>query len=517
MRLMRRRLQAENGFTMALVMGVLIFATTLGLAAYSAAKGGIGLSGHDRDRKQAYAAAEAGVNFYLSRLNADDNYWSKCWSTPSNGVDDVVRPPWDGEGDDPRVAHARTLPGSTAKYVIEALPTTSVGPDETCDGSKMVDEQGDFRIRSTGFYGTAKRSIVAHFSRTGFLDFIYFTDYETTDPLAYPAGDARADACADAYRWKRSNCEEIRFAPGDVVNGPLHSNDSLLICGTATFGRPGKNDKVETSVANPPKGWVPDSCAGNPTFNTSSGLLQREGVQPVDMPPTNKELKTSADLVLTGTTALVLKGSVIDVITGSPQRTTTIPWPDNGLLYVDTAGVCTGEVPSAQTYRESKDCANVYVTGSYSKDLTIASAKDIVVAGSVTRAGGSDAMLGLIADQFVRVYHPVNRSGCSQAGGNIAPVQHDVTIDAAILSLQHGFTVDNFNCGTGLGNLNVTGAIAQKYRGAVGTSGGSGGRTGYTKNYVYDDRMRYRNPPLFLNPVKSAWKVLRANEQRPAR
>ena len=60
--------------------------------------------------------------------------------------------------------------------------------------------------------------------------------------------------------------------------------------------------------------------------------------------------------------------------------------------------------------------------------------------------------------------------------------------------------------------LNVTGAIAQKFRGAVGTTS----PTGYTKNYVYDDRLRYRSPPFFLDPVQAAWKVNRSNEQVPA-
>jgi hypothetical protein len=88
----------------------------------------------------------------------------------------------------------------------------------------------------------------------------------------------------------------------------------------------------------------------------------------------------------------------------------------------------------------------------------------------------------------------------------------NVTIEAAILALAHSFVVDNFRCGARLGTLNVTGAIAQRFRGAVATTGG----TGYTKNYVYDDRLKYRSPPYFLDPVQAAWKVNRSNEQVPA-
>jgi hypothetical protein len=58
----------------------------------------------------------------------------------------------------------------------------------------------------------------------------------------------------------------------------------------------------------------------------------------------------------------------------------------------------------------------------------------------------------------------------------------------------------------------LTGAIAQKFRGAVSLSGS----TGYVKNYVYDQRMKYRSPPLFLDPINAAWQIQRMNEQTPA-
>jgi hypothetical protein len=71
---------------------------------------------------------------------------------------------------------------------------------------------------------------------------------------------------------------------------------------------------------------------------------------------------------------------------------------------------------------------------------------------------------------------------------------------------------DNWHCGANLGTLTVRGAIAQKFRGAVGR-----GSSGYTKNYSYDTRLRYRSPPKFLDPVQAAWRVQTYNEQVPAR
>ena len=37
----------------------------------------------------------------------------------------------------------------------------------------------------------------------------------------------------------------------------------------------------------------------------------------------------------------------------------------------------------------------------------------------------------------------------------------------------------------------------------MGTSGGSG----YIKNYNYDDRLRYLEPPSFIEPQQSDWVI----------
>ena len=114
----------------------------------------------------------------------------------------------------------------------------------------------------------------------------------------------------------------------------------------------------------------------------------------------------------------------------------------------------------------------------------------------------------------MRVWHPVTSTGTCYA--NNTPVETTVSIDAAIMSVQHSFIVDNYDKGASLGDLTVYGAIAQKFRGPVGTSGGGCGASGYSKDYNYDDRFHYRNPPSFLDPLTAAWSVKRSNEQVPA-
>src|SRR5581483_10364418 len=75
---------------------------------------------------------------------------------------------------------------------------------------------------------------------------------------------------------------------------------------------------------------------------------------------------------------------------------------------------------TAAELSERKQCADVYVSGTYSESLTIASEDDVIINGNIYPTSvegklGSEpsgtATLGLIATNFVRVYHPVKTGG----------------------------------------------------------------------------------------------------------
>ncbi len=539
----------ERGFSMFLVIMAMFVVSMFVAAGFAAANGDLPMSGQSKDRKAAYAAAEAGLNFYLTHLNQDSDYWTHCEQVPKPTPTEnaPVNQPWNGVGTDPRTW--RDIPGSTGRYTIEVLPVKlSTDPNAKCDvndQTSMIDiSSGMFRVRSTGAASKTsgdagnRRSIVASFRRAGFLDFLYFTYYEDLDPSALSTSQARKDAdkyCAGLYRKSRPaagapsgfKCTEIQFAPADVVRGPLHSNDSLLICNSPTFGRDNNNkaDRIEVSQATNPT-VAASGCTNNPTIN---GVFKYP-VEPMNPPASNRALRVVAQnggALFTGKTFIKLNGtsmSVTTTVNGVRTYTASMAFPDNGVIYVQSDdGTCTTQYPTAATYTEENACGNVYVSGTYSKSLTIAADNDIVVAptdgktltwGSAATPfkldGDSNSVLGLIANNFVRVGHPVNRSsGCSNVFN--AYDNKDLTIEAAILSIDHSFIVDNYDCGNGLGDLKVTGAIAQRYRGAVGTSGG----TGFIKDYLYDDRLKYRSPPHFLSPIDSAWSIVRSNEQVP--
>ena len=105
----RRDLSAEHGITMIAVMLVMLVATVIASAALLAAQGDLPFAGASQDRKQAFAAAEAGTEYYLYQLTQDNDYWTKCATVPAPAP---VHQKWNGTGADPRVF--RPLPGTKA-------------------------------------------------------------------------------------------------------------------------------------------------------------------------------------------------------------------------------------------------------------------------------------------------------------------------------------------------------------------------------------------------------------------
>ena len=79
-----------------------------------------------------------------------------------------------------------------ATYAIELIPATGqidLRPDQHDTATASMIEQtglnaGSFRIRSTGFSGTS-RSRSSPPSNASFLDYVYFTQLETSDPVTY--------------------------------------------------------------------------------------------------------------------------------------------------------------------------------------------------------------------------------------------------------------------------------------------------------------------------------------------
>jgi hypothetical protein len=517
----RLHLSAEHGFTMAAVMLIMLATSILGAAAFAAVGTDIPFARDSQDRKQAYAAAEAGIEYYLYQLTRDNDYWTNCADVeePADGEPSPVNLQDPGE-------HRtwRALSDSEAKFSIELLPAN--GSDECVKGdeeSMLNENSGAFRIRSTGVSRGVKRSIVTTLRRTSFLDYLYFTDYEASDPNSFASTDDqnRARTYCVQYRairnlnqWCRDNVN-ITFPRWDGIRGPLHTNDDLLTCGSPDFGRPGEEDVIE--IHGPAPGGFTRStdsgCSGSPDF---FGPV-RQPAEHLPVPTSNTALRQAADAqyVFRGKTEITFDGTSnmrVRTFPNGVATDTTMALPQNGVIYVEKNGACTLQAPRQIDYNVAGEwrCAILVVRGTYPKSMTLGSEDDVLIDGDLL-AGVNEPVLGLIANRFVRVKHDV-----SGACGDNVSARTNYTIQAAILALKDSFVVDNYQCGNALGTLTVFGAIAQKFRGPVGTFSGTSLNSGYAKNYNYNDALRYRSPPYFLDPMQAAWRVIRANEQVPA-
>jgi hypothetical protein len=556
--------RAEDGFTMIIAIGVMLITSLLLVAAFTSADGDIQLSHDDTIQKQAMYAAFAGVEEYQYQLEKEPDYWETC-EAPSSVV-----PESKFEHYEVKLLAANGKEACSTSKPFETMIESSGAAANTfriesigCAG------KAEMTVCPTKHSDAVQvRKIVASFKATGFLQFVYFTRYEDEDPTLY-SPKANCETYFEVKGVKRSSeCQLIQFVTGDSVKGPMHTDDKSVICGTPEFGRPGRTipDKVEIN------GGLDEACNGSkPTFNTTtkSYTVGKELVPPASDESLLSYVESANKF--SGVTQLTLNGTTNTITVVNQGTEKTINWPENGLIYVEKgSGACgyafTGhDADGPKEKAQETNCGNVYVHGTYSKSLTVAAENDLIidgntyptsVAGSLGSEATGTATLGLIATHFVRIYHPVGETyaatkskygggytcannndtynsstglceyengpgGCDApnltaaedktAGGYGFGSQENLYIYAAILSTKHSFIVDNFSCGNELGKLNVYGAIAQNFRGIVGTGDGAGDGTGtgYIKNYNYDERLAADEPPYFLQPLNTGWEVNR--------
>lgn len=562
----RLRLRRDDeGIALVMVISLSVVMAILVTTAISFAVNGITASRNTQTWDASLAAAYAGVEEYQSRLASDPMYWKYGNPTARFTTDSVST-----------VAAAPTAnpafgvgTSGTWATIKESSPTNPARFRYEVDNSDYL-STGVLRIRSTGVVGKSTRTIVADLKQKGFLDFLYFTDYEIRDPQMGGA------ACTPVYDWAVASrsCTELTFLKTDVLKGPVHSNDTLLICG-ARFTELVTTGNSKLPVYNTSGGSCPAAVfdKGVPTFSPVQGF-----------PATNSELKketrtdnpngttpgclytgpTSIEFLSNGKMTVKSPWSKLTNVTGDPATTgsvapacgtlaalqsangATVDVPKNNVIFVQnipaTGGANSSTSNQTGTTSSSTDsCKNqaganvvgngvgfpfvggnaatnevapspstsyacrsgdVFVKGTLSGQVTVGAENYVYVTGDVVYDNAQKDLLGLVGQNAVWVYNPVNAQSQPLLSANRR-------IDAALLSVAHTFQVQNFDTSGVRGTLTVNGAIAQKFRGAVATLNGTTGAitAGYAKNYLYDTRFRYTAPPKFLSPVTTTYGV----------
>jgi hypothetical protein len=310
---------------------VLVLVTATALAATSS---GSVKSDNEADWNAALAAAYAGIEDYSSRVENDTSYVrfgnpASEFSSASTGLSLPT-----GANANPAFEVSAggawaTVPGSDGKARFRYEIDTS-----------RYAATGVIRIRSTGLVGDQTRSVIADLRQDGFSDFVYFTDFETQDPLITSGSD---DYCEN-YWWNRppqktsgfpwgANCTDIQFASYDTIDGKVHSNDRILICG-ATF-----------------TGAVTTASATNPLYGINGGCsdgnfeLAPRRVAPITMPDTNSEMKKETRSDLPGEVpdpGCLYTGPTVIKLNGDGTMTVWSPYTKK----TQTTGVGTGSTPS---------------------------------------------------------------------------------------------------------------------------------------------------------------------------
>lgn len=563
-KLLRARLgRSDEGFALIMVIAIGAVLMILATIAVSSAISGTMKARQDQSWGAALSAAYAGIDEYQSRLSNDSFYVQ--YGNPDADFSDSDSDPDTGSLTLPTGTQANSAFGigtSGTWATVAGTGGTGQGPAAKYRYEVNTEDYFDtgiIQVRSTGLVNGVTRSIIADLRQTGFIDFLYFTDFEIQDPEV----SGESSSCVK-YEWagRSSGCGDIRFASSDVINGPVHTNDTLLIC-EATF-----NGTVTTSNSVD-KGsgrlYIRDSGCGSANFN-SGGLAY---APTIGMPDTNGAMKreTRSDLttdgvpnpgcLYTGPTSIVFNADgTMTVkspwtkktqITGDPPTggstpamcgTTTalrsssgatITVPDRNLVFVQNVPTvssdpnywstqpvtCKGAngwtkgnslgypINNEDVSSSAYGCKNgdVFVKGTVKGQVTIAAENYVYVTGDIEYKDSSTDILGLVGQNAVWVWNPVNGSGNSLLGNN------GRTIEAAVLSVGHTVQVQNFRDGGNRGTLHITGAIAQRFRGPVGTGNSSGVVSGYAKDYNYDPRLKYTAPPKFLSPVTTTYGV----------
>lgn len=417
-RIARRVSRREDGFTMIAAIMILFVSSLLVTVTLVSAGGDIALTHNSVNQKKAYYAALAGVSAYQYNLNTNSNYWRTCPSIPENKSTES----------------ARTVEGTTDEhYEVVTKPAEKTSgesySESECKSGKQTailqthgSADGTFRIESIGTAGTgsekATRKLVATFSHPGFLNYVYLTNYEVLDPAAQ---NPEPTECEHYYKERvaknlTGTCGTIEFAPEDKINGPLHTNDAAAICSSGgkkpTFGREGHKDKIEINGGR----YAASSCGDE--WNMLGEFTEKG---PTLTPPeTDTELLEKAGATFAGRTEIELKAGTPNTMTvKTSEGTETKKFPEDGVVYIENKGSCSVKYSPYDTdvdYETDQNCGNVYVHGEYTEQLTIAAQNDVIINGNIkTTTEGSEGTptgegaLGLIATNFVRVYHPVQK------------------------------------------------------------------------------------------------------------
>lgn len=414
----RRVLASDRRGTFLIISYTLVaFLTAWSAGTFKHSLANINLAQTNLEKIQAMHSAEAGVNQAI--------VWMRSQPSPPAGAN----------------AFTPQLTGGTSAN-NGATYTVSIDPDD----NNAANPQNLYTITVSSTVNNVTSQIQAVLRTESYARYAYFTDSEETAQTCY-------------NYWFGSYCfggSNIWFTTGDVLNGPVRSNDQFNMNGTPVF-----NGDVTSAAAT--INYYNNSA--NPTFNGDLTL----SASSTTVPMAATELRVGAvtgGQWYEGDTTITLQADGSMLVTNATNGWTNqvVAAPANGAIFVNGG--------------------DAMVSGTLDGSLTIGTSDNIVIEDHIDYAVDpqvdptSDDMLGLIAEQEVQV--PTS-----------AP--SNLRINASVMAIDESFDVVNSSSLPNKGNLTIYGGLIQTRRGTVGTISGNG----YTKDYHYDDRLAETSPPFY--------------------
>jgi hypothetical protein len=330
-----------------------------------------------------------------------------------------------------------------------------------------------WQVTSVGRIGSFKRTLVTWVETESFSKFAYFTDSE-----------------------KGASGDTIWFFSRDRLNGNVHTNGYFSISGNPRFG--GRVDSHNDSDSCY-KGAYYSQGGGNYTdpfyfyryyygygydrpipIDENSNFSFAGGMPEIPLPKDTGNIKDKADYIYNGNVTMVLHN------TGAA-----------GYMDVTCGGSTDYNVPISATGTTVYTTGQLTISGTLAGRMTIAAKGQITIPNDILYADRARDVLGMVSEGHIVISRNPNQ-------------KRDIEVDAAIMTLNNSFKVNQHDSGVARGTLHIFGGIIQKHRGAVSTFNGATGTlaTGYAKDYQYDEKLVNLPPPNFPTTGKlrvKAW------------
>jgi len=307
-----RRRGNDDGAALVVVVGSMLVLALLAVTALGYTLSSQRFARYDQDYAGSMAAAQAGVDDFIARLNRNPAYGdaidctNAAWRGPTSDTNSC------GYSASTQAGWLPVTPGETGTDA--AWFHVSVQNMAANKNRNVVDLVVTGRVRDV------TRTIQATVGKGGSTDYVYYTDRESADPLntqAYPSGAPHAycgsgDGSGARYWWNgrsglsgTQRCQEIQFGGDDVLRGAVFSNDSILsvggeFAGTLQTANPGC--KAVTAVTST---WTSACLRAGSSGTTFSSQPSYADLLQLD--DTSAQFATFPGCHYTGSTRVVLR------------------------------------------------------------------------------------------------------------------------------------------------------------------------------------------------------------------